>query len=76
MIYSFDLGNYEDGHFTATRYPANCAVGGDWVCVASSDLEAYALALKAAREEWLAPDTRDYNAFKVEFVDSHHTRAK
>lgn len=73
MIYSFDLSDYEDGKFTATRYPDNCAVGGDWVCGAIDDKEAFRLAQEAAFDEWAAPETRDWSDFTVEFVDSQGT---
>lgn len=69
-LYSFDLSNFEDGRFTATRYPTTCAVGGDWVCVASSDAEALALARSASETEWAEPDTRRHDDFEVEFVDA------
>ncbi len=71
MIYSFDLSNYEAGEFTATRYPDNVAVSGDWVCRAKSDEQALKLARKASREEWAAPDTRKHDVFTVTFVDAH-----
>lgn len=69
-IYSFDLTNFEDGEFTATRFADNCAVSGDWVCHANGDLEALKLAEKAALEEWAAPETRSPKDFRVEFFDS------
>lgn len=71
MIYSFDLSNFESGRFTATRYPASCAVSGDWICSAQSDDEALERALAAAAEEWLEPQARHWSEFTVEFVDSH-----
>jgi hypothetical protein len=70
FVYSFDLTSYESGRFTATRYPAGVAVGGDWVCVAPSDEEARQLAEDAAQAEWAAPDTRGPLDFEVEFKDS------
>lgn len=70
MLYSFDLSNFEAGKFTATRYPRNSAVGGDWVCRAKSDASALRQARRAARYEWAAPDHRGVNAFTVDFVDS------
>jgi len=70
FLYSFDLSDFEDGHFLATRYPANCAVSGDWVCLASSNEDALKRAKKAAYEEWCAPDNRECSDFEVEFVDA------
>ena len=69
-IYSFTFNTYESGHFTATRYPAGAAVGGDWVCVADSEAEAESLAHAAADNEWSAPESRDPHGFTVEFCDS------
>lgn len=71
MIYSFDLSNYEAGEFTATRYPDNAAVSGDWVCIARDDKHALQLARKASSDEWSAPDTRKHDSFTVTFVDAH-----
>lgn len=68
FVYSFDLSNFEDGKFTATRHPGNRAVGGDWVCQATSDEEALTLAQEAAIEEWASPDGRRPQDFTVEFV--------
>lgn len=67
-VYSFDLSNFEAGEFTATRYPENVAVSGDFVCVASNDAQALELAHGAAEAEWCAPETRDHDDFTVEFV--------
>lgn len=67
-VYSFDLSDFEAGEFTATRFPPNAAVSGDWVCVARDDAHALELARKAASEEWSAPDTREHDDFTVEFV--------
>lgn len=67
-IYSFDLTNYEEGRFTATRFPNGSAVSGDWVCSAPDDAAALDLARKAAFKEWNAPESRDPQAFAVEFV--------
>jgi len=71
-LYSFNLSNFEDGNFTATRYPANCAASGDWVCLAESDEDAVAQALQAASEEWAAPESRHYADFDVEFRSVGH----
>lgn len=68
MLYSFDLSNFERGRFTATRYPDNCAVSGDWVVRAESDEHALRLARLASCEEWAAPDTREHDDFDVIFV--------
>jgi hypothetical protein len=70
MIYSFNLSNFEAGAFTSTRYPENCAVSGDYVIVAADDADALAQARQSAYDEWMAPDTREYHEFTVEFVDS------
>lgn len=69
-LYSFDLSNFEAGKLAAKRYPANCVVGGDWVCLAESDDDALAQALKASAEEWAAPESRHHTDFEVEFVDA------
>ncbi len=69
--YSFDLKNFEDGTFIATRFTGAVAVSGDWVCSAADDDEALNLARKASSEEWAAPDTRRYDDFTVEFVAAH-----
>lgn len=74
-LYSFNLADFEEGQFTATRFPESCAVSGDWVCLASSDEEALRLAQEAAHEEWAAPDTRDPRAFTVKFHDSHRLQS-
>lgn len=69
-LYSFDLSNFEDGKFTATRHPHNRAVGGDWVCFARTDAEAEAKAQDAALEEWCSPKTREPQDFTVDFQDA------
>lgn len=69
-VYSFDLDNFELGKFIATRYAANAAVSGDWVCVARDDSHALELAKRAAIEEWHSPETRDSDDFTVEFVSA------
>lgn len=71
MIYSFDLSDFEGGRLIATRYPDNCAVGGDWVVSARDDAQALKFAKEAALNEWAAPDIRPPLAFRVDFVDSH-----
>lgn len=67
-VYSFDLGDFEQGSFTATRFPANTAVSGDWVCVARDDAHALELARRASADEWHAPTSRDHDDFTVDFV--------
>ena len=69
-VYSFNLQNFEDGQFTATRFGPNYAVSGDWVCRANSDAEALELAREAAVDEWAAPDTREPTDFNVEFIEA------
>jgi hypothetical protein len=75
MLYSFDLGDFEKGEFTATRFPDNVAVSGDWVCRAESDEQAIAFAKRASEEEWTSPETRGHDDFTVEFVDSRQIQA-
>lgn len=70
-LYSFDLSDYEAGRFVATRYPATCAVSGDWVVLADSDEAAVLAAHEAAESKWAAPDTRWHHDFTVEFCDCH-----
>ena len=77
-IYAVNFDDFEAGQFTATRYPAGCAVGGDWVCEATGDQDALDQMRLAAEHEWCAPDSRHYLGFEVDFVnaqvngDHHH----
>jgi hypothetical protein len=73
MIYSFNLSDYESGDFTATRFPDDSAVSGDWVCYAKSDRQALARAKRAALEEWAAPETREPQDFRVSFTGARST---
>jgi hypothetical protein len=68
--YVFDLSNFEAGAFTATRLPRVAAVpAGAWVCVARSDEQAFALAMRAAFVEWATPHQRLPEQFTVRFLD-------
>ncbi len=69
-LYSFDLSDFEAGKFVATKFAANTAVSGDWVCYADSDEQAMQLAMVAAYGEWLNPSGRNWDDFVVEFVDA------
>jgi hypothetical protein len=68
--YVFDLSDFEQGCFTATRFEhlAGRPRGG-WVCVARSDEHALSLARQAALVEWAKPRTRLPEKFTVRFVD-------
>jgi hypothetical protein len=70
MLYSFEFKDFNAGQIIATRFPPNCAVSGDWVCLADSDSDARAQALTAALEEWPAPEGRDYDDYSITFVQS------
>jgi hypothetical protein len=71
LTYVFDLSNFEQGHFTAVRFPHLTArPRGSWVCVAGSDEQALALARQAALVEWAEPRTRAPEQFTVHFIDA------
>jgi hypothetical protein len=69
--YLFDLSNFEDGRFVATRLeqvgqrPSGC-----WVCLARNDEQALRLARQAASTDWARPRSRLAEAFTVQFVHS------
>jgi hypothetical protein len=69
--YRFDLDDFEQGCFTATRFSQLLFEhpGGDWVCVASNDTQALALARRAAVKEWPPTTNRGPLDFIVKFVD-------
>lgn len=69
--YRFELADFEQGRFTATRFPRVLFQHpeGDWVCVASNDTEALELAGRAAVQEWPSTTARGPLDFIVKFVD-------
>ena len=75
-LYSFDLSDFEAGKFVATKFAANTAVSGDWVCYADSDQQAVTLAMVAAYGDWVAPETRCWDDFVVEFVDASNVEVQ
>lgn len=71
--YRFDLDDFEQGRFTATRFSQLLFAhpgGGGWVCVASNDTQALQLARRAAVEEWPPSTSRGPLDFIVSFVDA------
>jgi hypothetical protein len=75
-IYSFDFGEPGKGELTATRYPANYCVGGDWVCFAADEVDALYQAHIAAENEWGAPDDDDPHNFRVTFWTDKNERLR
>jgi hypothetical protein len=68
--YVFDLSEFEQGYFTATRFDHLAErPRGSWICVARSDEHALSLARQAALVEWAKPRTRAPEKFTVRFVD-------
>lgn len=70
-FYVIEFGDFEDGLFTATRFPKIHPQHppGAWVCGARDDTHALELAKRAATKEWPTPTTRKPLEFVVRFVD-------
>jgi hypothetical protein len=68
--YVFDLSEFEQGCFTATRFEHLMGrPRGSWICVARTDEHALSLARQAALVEWAKPRTRAPEKFTVRFID-------
>lgn len=69
--YVFELDDFEQGRFIATRYAhLSARPRGAWVCVARNDDQALALAREAALSEWAPPTTRRPDEFSVRFLEA------
>lgn len=81
-LYVFDLSRFESGKLKATKMPYDLDTQldsedkGFWTCVASHDGEALDMAYDAAWEDWSIPETRSWDQFKVEFVESPLLKVK
>lgn len=68
--YRFEFGDFELGHFSATRLSHLMfarPLDGDWVCSAVDDQQALELARRAALDEWPKPGKRGQLDFVVNF---------
>jgi hypothetical protein len=73
-VYSFDLGQFERGAFTAVRCGhLSVRPEGAWVCVARDHEQALRLARHAAVSEWATPAARHPERFTVRFADFGNT---
>ena len=70
FLVSFRFSDFEAGECTATVYPRDCAVSGDFVCLARTCQEAENMLQAAAHESMAAPEGRPCHQIDLTWVYS------